>query len=470
MIGALYIRVSTTEQLEFSPEAQKRAILNYAQKNNIKIPNEYIFCDNGVSGKNAKKRPMFMKMINMAKNKPRPFDVILVHKYDRFARNREDSVVYKSMLKRECGIKVISITEHIEDDKFSIIFESMLEAMAEYYSINLAEEVKKGMTEKALKGEYQTCPPFGYEKKENKPLLVKENEAFFVKYIYNEYLKGRSVLSIAKKINEFGIKTHKGNKFDSRIVKYILQNPVYIGFARWTPSGKRENKANSKDTIIKKSNHQSIIDEKTFYKVQEIFLKKKRLKLPSKKNCKHWLSGVFVCENCGSVMVKSGKKYFQCGFYTKGKCSVSHALPIKEVEKIVINELNNLFKKYNLKPEIKLISNQKSDIAFQKSKLQKLISLEEKKIERARNAFLNGIETIDEYKIIKSEIEKQIDLLNSQLKQYKDSVVSVNILDIENFLFGNYSIEIKNNFIKSIIKKIEYKKNTNKLKFYFRAQ
>ena len=110
-----------------------------------------------------KKGPAFLRMIATAKSKPRPFDVILVHKFDRFARSREDSVVYKSMLRKDCGIKVISITEQFEDDKFSIILEAMLEAMAEYYSLNLADEVKKGMFEKARRGEHIGKAPYGYD-------------------------------------------------------------------------------------------------------------------------------------------------------------------------------------------------------------------------------------------------------------------------------------------------------------------
>ena len=115
---ALYIRVSTEDQLEFSPDAQKKSLIEYAKKNNYQIDERYIFMDEGISGTSAKRRPAFMRMIATAKAKPKPFDAILVHKFDRFARSREDSVVYKSLLRKECGIKVISITEQLEDDKF----------------------------------------------------------------------------------------------------------------------------------------------------------------------------------------------------------------------------------------------------------------------------------------------------------------------------------------------------------------
>ena len=135
--AAAYIRVSTDDQLEFSLDAQIKALKEYAKRNDMIILKEHIYADEGISGKRADKRPAFMKMIATSKKKPRPFEVILVHKFDRFARSREDSVVYKSMLKRESGIRVISITEQMEDDKFSVILEAMLEAMAEYYSLNL---------------------------------------------------------------------------------------------------------------------------------------------------------------------------------------------------------------------------------------------------------------------------------------------------------------------------------------------
>ena len=184
--AAAYIRVSTDDQLEFSLDAQIKALKDYAKRNDMIILNEHIYADEGISGKRADKRPAFMKMIATSKKKPRPFDVILVHKFDRFARSREDSVVYKSMLKRESGIRVISITEQIEDDKFSVILEAMLEAMAEYYSLNLSDEVKKGMTEKATRGELQANPSFGY-RAENNQLVIVEEEAKYVRFIFEKF-------------------------------------------------------------------------------------------------------------------------------------------------------------------------------------------------------------------------------------------------------------------------------------------
>ena len=105
--GAAYVRVSTEDQLEYSPDSQIRKIREYADRHQIDLPDQYIYVDMGVSGKYARKRPDFMKMISDAKKKPRPFDVILVWKFSRFARSRQDSILYKSMLRKECGIDVV---------------------------------------------------------------------------------------------------------------------------------------------------------------------------------------------------------------------------------------------------------------------------------------------------------------------------------------------------------------------------
>ena len=111
--AAAYIRVSTEDQTEFSPDSQLKAVRKYADEHNMIIPNEFIFIDEGISGRKADKRPSFQQMIGTAKLRPKPFDVILLWKFSRFARNREDSIVYKSMLRTQCGIDVISISEQL---------------------------------------------------------------------------------------------------------------------------------------------------------------------------------------------------------------------------------------------------------------------------------------------------------------------------------------------------------------------
>ena len=149
--GAAYIRVSTDKQDEYSPDAQKRLIYEYAQKNNILISPDDVYTEIGISGKQAEKRPRFLNMIAKCKEKSHPIDVILVWKFSRFARNQEESIVYKRILKK-IDVDVVSISEPIPEGFIGELVERIFEWMDEYYSINLAGEVRRGMTQKAMSG------------------------------------------------------------------------------------------------------------------------------------------------------------------------------------------------------------------------------------------------------------------------------------------------------------------------------
>ncbi len=165
--AAAYIRVSTDGQLEYSPDSQLKVIRDYAQKHDFLLPEAYIFPGRGgYQRKGSQKQLAFMRMIGIAKQKPKPFDCIILWKFSRFARSRRDSIVYKTMLRKQLGIDVVSVTEQLGDDKLSLLLEAVIEAMDEYYSINLAEEVKRGMLEKVSRGEPVTPPPFGYRMQE----------------------------------------------------------------------------------------------------------------------------------------------------------------------------------------------------------------------------------------------------------------------------------------------------------------
>lgn len=419
--AAAYIRVSTDDQVEFSPDAQLKAIKKYCKDNDILLDNTHIYIDQGISGRKADKRPAFQEMIKHAKKKE--FNVILVHKFDRFARSREDSVVYKSLLKKECNIRVVSITESIEDDKFSVILEAMLEAMAEYYSLNLSDEVKKGMTEKAQRGEYQSSPPFGYEMKDKK-LVILEDEAKAIKLVFEDFLNGQGFLQIAKKLNNLGYLTHRGNKFENRTIEYILNNPVYCGMARWTPTGKIRRNYKCEDTLIVESNHEAIIDKKTFELTQQKLAERKEITRKFYKGANpqnlHWLNGLVRCKICGCTFVRNQKLYYNCNGYVKGKCPTSQNIKIELIEQAILNQLKHDFSKATkLVNRCKTVSNTDVDIIL--SQLEKLPEKEA----RAKEAYLNGIDSLEEYKQNKKLIENQKALLEKQLKQYKNPVKNI---------------------------------------------
>ena len=232
-IGALYIRVSTDDQAELSPDAQKRLLLDYAKKNGIIISNDFIFSES-VSGRHVQKRPEFQRMIGIAKQPSHPIDVILVWKYSRFARNQEESIVYKSMLKKD-HVEVISVSEPLIDGPFGSLIERIIEWMDEYYSIRLSEEVLRGMKEKALRNGYQSSPCLGYEAVgHGKPYQINEAEYAMVSYIMDLYDNhNMDETAIARKCNDLGYKTKRGNPFERRTIDRILQNPFYCGIVSW---------------------------------------------------------------------------------------------------------------------------------------------------------------------------------------------------------------------------------------------
>lgn len=337
LIGAAYIRVSTEDQIEFSPDSQLNKIKEYARTHRIQIPETYIFLDEGISGRHADNRPAFMRMIQTARKKPKPFDVILVWKFSRFARNRQDSIFYKSMLRKECGIDVISITEQLSGDPTSILIEALLEAMDEYYSINLAQEVRRGMNEKFLRGGVVCPPPFGYRTGRER-YEVNPQEAFYVREIFSDFLNGMTFRQIARKLNLAGVSTVRGNAFESRTVKYILGNPVYAGMQR-----RRLHASVSESSLsVVPALHEPLITKETFQKVQE------RLRLIQKTHvnktaapASFMLQGLVRCSFCRSVLTWSRKgQSLQCCKYTRGQCPQSHSISVRKINAAVLEKLS----------------------------------------------------------------------------------------------------------------------------------
>ncbi len=202
--GYGYVRVSTDKQEELSPDSQEKLIREYGKKNNIVILK--IYNELGVSGRSADKRPAFQEMIGSAKSKEHPVDTILVWKYSRFARNQEESIVYKSLLKKQNNVDVISVSEPLVDGPFGSLIERIIEWMDEYYSIRLSGEVFRGMKENAMRGSFQARPPLGYRIAEHgKPPVIVPEEADIVKLIFHKYVHESSgFFDIARYLNSLG--------------------------------------------------------------------------------------------------------------------------------------------------------------------------------------------------------------------------------------------------------------------------
>jgi len=412
--AAAYIRVSTDDQIEYSPDSQLKAIRKYAKEHSLILPEEFVFIDEGISGRKADKRPAFQRMIGTAKLKPKQFDTILLWKFSRFARNRQDSIVYKSMLRKQCGIDVVSISEQLGEDNTSILIEALIEAMDEYYSLNLAEEVKRGMNEKFSRGGVVSQPPFGYKMKDG-IFTPDEVNAPIVQMIFSDYLSGMGTREIAIKLNDMGIRSTKGNLFENRTVEYILTNVTYTGKLRRSKNGRDalDRFHESENTLIVDGKHEAIITPEIFEAVQKKRSEAKRTytRYARQAPVEFMLKGIVRCDSCGATLtMSSGKTSLQCHNYAHGTCMVSHSVTVRKLNSAVIEHLKSDFEHQNFTIDVE---EQKQTSAA--PDITAMIEREKKKLSRIREAYMAGIDTLEEYQQNKKIVQSRIDELTAAI-------------------------------------------------------
>lgn len=478
--GAGYIRVSTDHQDELSPISQLKKIWEYAQAHKILLDEKNIFIEEeGISGRKVEKREAFQNMISIAKSENKSFDVIIVWKFSRFARNQEESIVYKSMLKRN-NIDVVSISEPIIEGPFGTLIERIIEWMDEYYSINLSGEVVRGMTEKATRGEPQANAPFGYDyDKQNNKFVVNEFEANAVKFIFEKFANGElEMINIARYLNDHNFVTKRGNKFESRTVWYILTNPVYIGKLRWTPGRiTRDDIYNNTNSIIADGTHQAIINEELFNAVNKrlIALRNTNARRSSGDDTPwHWMKKLIRCGSCGKTFIRASGK-LTCNGYCKGTCKCKTRLEYISVERLILEQL-----KKDSQSKLKINTVEKHSSSNHNNSelkiLKKQLDLISQKLERIKIAFENGIDTIEEYKENKSRIveeEKKLKNKIAKLERKKDVKEKENIIR-ENMktvyeLLTDEKIDMKKKYEVAhfVINKIVYDEENNNLTMFY---
>lgn len=474
--AAAYIRVSSERQDEFSPDSQLKLIREYCQKNEIELPDELIFYDDGISAKSTKKRKQFNDMIALAKLKDKPFQMIIVWKFSRFARNQEESIVYKSLLRKN-GVEVISISEPLSDNPFGGLIERIIEWMDEYYLIRLSDEVRRGMTERATRGLPNVAPPFGY-RMENGNYAIEESEASVVRTIFELFVDGTGTRAISVYLRDLGIKNKFGNPLDNRLIEYILYNPCYIGYLRWNPHGKSASARNynNPDDILKKGAHEPIISEEIFNRAQELLAERKKSKQKYMREefqvSQFALKGLVKCNTCGSTLVLNKQNNgLQCHKYARGVCNVSHFINLPALNQMVLDALKDAVTSLSFN----IASNDPKPSANAPIDFDTLIHAERLKLERAKQAYQAGVDSLNEYKANKIKIEQQIKKLKNQkakeqlksgnidLKQFAKTVSDV----IEIFESQNTSEELKNKALKSILQKIIFYKPERRIELFF---
>lgn len=481
-IGAAYVRVSDERQDEYSPDSQLKKIREYAAKEGYFIPDEYVFYDDGISGKSVKNRDKFNLMIATAKDKSHPFDRIYVWKFSRFARNQQEAIVYKNLL-RKIGVAVKSVSEPIPDDHFGTLIERVIEWMDEFYLINLGAEVERGMTEKVSRGEPVVPPPFGYLMGDKTYLPDEESGAAdVVREVFQRYANGERQREIAISLGEKGIRTKFGNMPENRWIEYMLRNPCYIGKIRWTPNGEKavsKRRYDDENINVMDGNWKPLISIDLWEKVQKMLddQKKAYSKYARKnQNISYMLKGLVRCSVCGGTLAAGGAsgkarvRCLQCCNYSKGSCHTSHSITIPRVEDAFIEGLKKAVetKQFTINPTTPKKSEKASEVNY-----DKLIAVEERRLERARQAYLAEIDTIEQYGQNKKDITERIEELKA--KKNKGNVQKI---DVEAFAKKVASViefiekddvtpEAKNEAIRNIIEKVVFEKAKGNLAIYF---
>ncbi len=294
-----YGRFSSNNQREESIDAQLRAIREYCEKENIELIAE--FTDEAVSGK-TDDREDFQNMVNQLLKGHIQVDYVLVHKFNRFARNKFDSALYKKKL-RDIGVKVISVTQKIDDTPEGELLEGFLETIDQYYSANLAVEVRKGLRENALKGKHAGGQVlFGYSLDEEGYYVPNEN-APIVRRIFEEYAMGCSKTDICERLNDEGYRNQRGKRFNTRTLYDLLRNEKYIGNYIYTIDKKETIRL---DGIIK--DHP--IDKELWNTVQRLCKEASECVQARQRSDKRYyhLTGKAFCTCCGEHISGAGSK------------------------------------------------------------------------------------------------------------------------------------------------------------------
>ena len=461
-----YARFSSNNQREESIDAQLRAIRDYCERENIQLVD--IYSDEAQSAK-TDNRDDFKNMTDAIFKGNYDIDAVLVHKFNRFARNKYDSALYKKRL-RDIDIKVVSVTQPIDDSPEGRILESLIEAMDEYYSENLALEVKKGMLENALKGKHTGGGKLLGLSVDDEGYYYPDENAPIIYRIFKEYADGVPKTQIVERLNREGYRNQYGRKFNTRTITDLLQNEKYIGNFIYNHT---QSQVIRLEGIIKNP----IVDVDLWEKVQKL---RKNANKPKHRKRKYLMTGKLRCGVCGFTYCGSGAKkknkngdmsaYYKCQGKIKNKNGCTNPSLNKDYyEKLVIDTITKSvltdnaideiavsvttqLEKERKKPVIPTakLRNQLDKVKDKQARLMELYldgGMERKVLDEKNNALKEEIKHIEE------QIERNLYLEQSNILDVQD--IKNMILEFREELRNNPDFDfaqvVFNTFVDSIV-------------------
>ena len=402
--AVIYARYSSDKQTEQSIEGQLRVCNDYANRNKILVVGTYI--DRATTGTNDN-RIDFQRMIRDSSKKE--WDYILVYKLDRFSRNKYEMAMHRKTL-RDNNVKILSASEHIPETPEGILMESLLEGMAEYYSAELSQKVKRGQNENRQKGLYTGGPLlYGYQVKD-RAISINEDEAQIIKYIFESHASGKYAREICEELTERGI-YHRDKPFQENTVIKFLKNEKYIGIYRHG------------DEIFTNI-YPAIIPKHLFYAVRE--------RLAANHYGKHSLETKYLlgdklfCGYCGHKMLSTSgagkdgilRRYYNCHGRVKLKTCKKHSVRKEFIENLVVEVT---FKIFENKENLNFLADKVIELHNSKVENHSVLNILEKERDEVSNS-LNNIMMCLEQGIISESTKKRLMELDKQLKELNKKI------------------------------------------------
>jgi site-specific DNA recombinase len=470
---AIYTRVSTEEQAKegFSLEAQRDVLIKFCNERGYIVTD--VYSDEGISGKN-KKRPALQRLLK--DSRANKFDLVLVWKYNRIARNLIDTLTIVQELKENnVSFKCLDI-DFDTTTPAGILLMQMMGSIAEYERNCIIDNVKLGMNKRAEKGKWNGGIVLGYDCI-NKEIKINKKEAEIVKQIFTWYVNGVGPLIIRDRLNKLGVKTKKGNEFNVIGVRDILTNPIYKGYIRF---GRRRehNKLNENYTLVK-GEHEAIIDEETYEKAQIIMQSNKR-KTRRGASGVHLLTSILRCPVCGAKMYfhpasqpkpdGTYRGYYLCSKYKQNGTCTAKTVNSEKIEKAVIERINHFIASQEIVKSVvnELNNNGAMDLSLVKKQLEMILK-EIKELEKGKQKqmldYSMGKIDADCFKELKRFTEEEIkERLSKKAALEKELIKSVNTTvnytvvhnALKKFqtMFQKSDMKLKKRLLDSLIEKI----------------
>lgn len=467
MIPAIVYARASTDHQEFSVNDQLKSIKEWAKHHSYKIVKVYM--DDGISGAYAAKRPGFLSMIEDVTSGLSGAKALLIWDSYRFARNMVEFLTYKQMI-RQHGVSVIAVSEPIvEDEDAQLYIDAINGASGELYLRKLSKDSKRGIRAKVVeRHEHIGFAPYGYRINRNtRQLEIVEEEAKWIRYMFECTLNGMAYLQICETLRNANVKTRRGCYWSVVQIRYSLRNKTYCGLLEVNLDGNHG---------IYEGKHPAIVEQSIFDRVQEIMDERSAKRKPYARNTNkyvHWLSGLMKCPYCGgslSYVRGSGGRAdrYRCNARVAGRGCKNLSIKVNVAADYVVEQLQQIYDVPETLCTLKTVISKPVNQIDYDAEIKKLNS----QLTRAKKAYMEEIDTLEEYRENKSRITAAINTLEEKRKSSR--IIHFDPVDFRDKCLSALSVlrsdadmEVKVSVSHSLIEKIECDNVNKVLTIYF---